>query len=197
MTRRLLLALATVAMTSPALAAQPSFDCAKASHEIEELICKSDALAALDNQMASVFAQAEAKVKTDARTTKYLRTEQRGWIKGRNDCWKADDKTACTTEEYKHRIAELQAVYGLVPLYVRAFYVCDGNPANELVARIYHTDPEVSLVEHGDRTVTTFQTISADGARFEGGNVVYWIKGSNAMVTWDGKDMQCTQHQAK
>ncbi len=195
--RLFFLVLATVWVTSPAMAAQPSFDCSKASHEIEELICKSDALSALDNQMASVFAQAEAKVKPDAQTTRYLRTEQRGWIKGRNDCWKATDKTACTADGYKTRIAELQAVYGLVPLYARVFYACDGNPANEVVARIYKTDPEVTLVERGDRTVTTYQTISADGARFEGGNVVYWTKGKNAMVTWDGKELQCTERQPK
>ena len=68
--RLFFLVLATVWVTSPAMAAQPSFDCSKASHEIEELICKSDALSALDNQMASVFAQAEAKVKTEAQTMK-------------------------------------------------------------------------------------------------------------------------------
>ncbi len=144
-----------------------------------------------------MFAQAIAKVKAGAGTTRLLRAEQRGWVKGRNDCWKADDKTACTTEEYKHRIAELQATYGLVPAYVRVVYTCDGNPANEVVARIYRTDPEVTLVEQGDRTVTTFQTMSGSGARFEGGNVVYWGKGRDAMVTWEGEDTQCTEQQAK
>ena len=195
--RLFVLVLAAVAMSSPAVAAQPSFDCRKASHEIEEPVCKCDAPAALDNQMASVFVQAQAKVKADAGAAKLLRAGQRGWIKGRNDCWKADDKTACTTDDYRTRIAELQATYGLVPVYARIVYTCDGDPASELVARIYRTDPEVTLVEHGDRTVTTFQTISADGARFEGGNVVYWSKGRDAMVTWDGEDMQCTEQQAK
>ena len=195
--RPILLALATAAMASPALAAEPSFDCSKASHEIEQLVCKSDALAALDNQMAAVFPQARAKARASPSVAKLLRAEQRGWIKGRDDCWKATDKTACTANEYKTRIAELQAAYGLVPLYARVFYACDGNPANEVVARIFKTDPEVTLVEHGDRTVTTYQTMSGSGARFEGGNVVYWSKGRDAMVTWDDKDMQCTERQAK
>jgi uncharacterized protein len=195
--RPALLVVAIVALASPVLAAQPSFDCAKATHEIEQLVCKSDALAALDNRMFSVFTRALATVKADAGATKLLRAEQREWIKSRDDCWKAADRSACTTLTYKKRIAELQAVYGLVPAYARVVYTCDGDPASELVARIYRTDPEVTLVERNHRTVTTYQTISADGARFEGGNTVYWDKGRDAMVTWDGKDMQCTQRRAK
>jgi uncharacterized protein len=195
--RLALLVLASVALASPALATRPSFDCAKAMHEIEQLVCRSDALAALDDRMFSVFTRALATVKADAGATKLLGARQRDWIRSRDDCWKAVGKSACTTLTYKKRTAELQAVYGLVPAYARVVYTCDGDPASELVARIYRTDPEVTLVERDHRTVTTYQTISADGARFEGGNTVYWDKGRDAMVTWDGKDMQCTQRQAK
>ena len=36
------------------------------------------------------------------------RAIQRGWIKGRNDCWKAGDLRQCVEESYQLRITELQ-----------------------------------------------------------------------------------------
>jgi len=36
-----------------------------------------------------------------------LKAEQRGWIKGRNACWKSDNKRGRIEKEYGLRIAEL------------------------------------------------------------------------------------------
>ncbi|MFO1429137.1 MAG: hypothetical protein U1F76_03200 [Candidatus Competibacteraceae bacterium] len=38
-------------LSVPAHAAQPSFNCSKASHEVEQLICKDAELAALDRSL--------------------------------------------------------------------------------------------------------------------------------------------------
>ena len=38
-----------------------------------------------------------------------IKTTQRGWIGGRNECWKSEDSRACTEKAYRTRIAELQA----------------------------------------------------------------------------------------
>jgi uncharacterized protein len=47
----------TALMLAPAShAAKPSFDCAKAEHEVEQLICKDDRLAELDQSLASLYA---------------------------------------------------------------------------------------------------------------------------------------------
>jgi uncharacterized protein len=42
-----------------------------------------------------------------------LKAHQRGWIKGRNECWKADDEKKCMADEYRLRIKELKEKYGL------------------------------------------------------------------------------------
>jgi uncharacterized protein len=65
------------------LPGEPAFNCARASGEIETLVCKT----------------------------------QRGWVKGRNDCWKSADHLQCTQAAYETRIAALQARYELVPAY--------------------------------------------------------------------------------
>ncbi|MFO1429136.1 MAG: hypothetical protein U1F76_03195 [Candidatus Competibacteraceae bacterium] len=45
---------------------------------------------------------------TPASEQKTLKAEQRGWVKGRNDCWKAGDQRGCIKSEYEARIRELK-----------------------------------------------------------------------------------------
>ena len=91
---------------TPAFAAKPSFNCSKATHEIEKLICSDDELAALDVSLNDLY---KAVLKnTPAAAQKRLKTEQIGWSKGKNDCWKEDDKRTCVKGEYERRINELK-----------------------------------------------------------------------------------------
>ncbi|MGE3523991.1 MAG: lysozyme inhibitor LprI family protein, partial [Candidatus Dadabacteria bacterium] len=70
---------------SSALAAGPSFDCAKAeAGSIEEMICNDPGLTALDVKLAAVYKEALAKATNEHPPV--LKAEQRGWIKGRDDC---------------------------------------------------------------------------------------------------------------
>jgi len=82
----LMLATAGLAFSEPSLQSRATFDCTKASGEIEKLICKDEGLASLDRQMAEVYAKAMKSWPSDV--AKEQRGYQRGWIKGRNDCWK-------------------------------------------------------------------------------------------------------------
>ena len=86
--------------------ANPSFDCARASHEVEELICKDAELADLDRSLADLYGVVLKH--SSASEQKQLKTEQRGWVKGRNDCWKSSDQRGCVKREYDTRISELK-----------------------------------------------------------------------------------------
>ena len=91
----------------------PSFACDRVERgSIEELVCRDEALSALDRTLARVYAAAAAKAGNEHPPV--LKAEQRGWVKGRDDCWKSDDKRQCVESEYSRRIAELQARYRLV-----------------------------------------------------------------------------------
>ncbi|MBV5275080.1 MAG: DUF1311 domain-containing protein [Lamprocystis purpurea] len=90
----------------PAWAANPSFPCSKASHEVEGLICKDAELAALDHSLANLYSVVLKH--TPANEQKLLKAEQRGWIKGRNDCWKSSDQRGCVKASYEERIRELK-----------------------------------------------------------------------------------------
>lgn len=106
-----LIALTAVAglLALPALsawAATPSFPCTKATHEVEGMICKDAELAALDNSLASLYSVVMRHAPADQQRT--LKAEQRGWVKGRNDCWKSSDQRGCIKESYDARIRELK-----------------------------------------------------------------------------------------
>lgn len=107
MTKSVLALLGACCLVAPmAQAAHPSFDCSKATHEVEEIICKDADLAALDRSLAELYATV-LKHTPDSQQGP-IRTEQRGWVKGRNDCWKASDKHGCIKSEYQSRIKELK-----------------------------------------------------------------------------------------
>ena len=93
-------------LAGAAHAATPSFDCAKATHEVEQLICKDGELAELDHSLNSLYHSVLKN--TPASEQKMLKAEQRGWVKGRDDCWKSADVRGCVLAEYRTRIDALK-----------------------------------------------------------------------------------------
>lgn len=180
---------------TPAGAEGPAFDCAKAQGEVPKLVCSDAGLAALDRKLDGVYREAVARAKGPLIAT--LRAEQRGWLKGRDECWKATAATPdfitaswtvaspreCTEAHYRLRTAELQAVWRLLPPKTVS-YACNGQPANELVASFFDTDPPAARVERGDRTVTVYLVPAAGGATYEGRNVTFSSNGTEASASW-------------
>lgn len=170
----------------------PSFDCTKVeAGSIEEIICNNESLSAMDVTLSEVYKQAEKKAQNEHPPV--LKAEQRGWIKGRNECWKSDDKEKCIEDSYMTRIAELQARYRLVKSTGPFFYGCDGNPANEIVMTFYETDPPTLIAERGDSVSLMYLQPSGSGSKYQGRNESVWIKGNDATVTWgfEAPEMKC------
>ena len=174
------------------LAAAPTFDCKKAGGDVEKLICRDATLASLDIQLGKVYKAATAKAR--GQLAARLKAEQRGWVKGRNDCWKANGQETwitatwtvktvkdCVDAQYRLRTSELQAVWRLVPPKTVG-YACQDNPANEVVANYFDTDPPTVRMERGDRTTTLWQVGAAANGLFEGQNVSLVRQGSEAKV---------------
>jgi len=185
------LALLTLPWSVGALAEDPSFDCGKASGSVEELICRDPQLAGLDRRLAEVYSAARQKAANEHPPV--LATEQRGWIKGRNDCWKAADVGQCVNDSYRTRIAELQARYRLVDAMGPVTYQCDGDPRNEVVATFFRTDPPTLIAEHGDQVSLMYLQPSGSGTRYEGRNESLWEHQGEAAIRWgfDAPEMRC------
>jgi uncharacterized protein len=170
----------------------PSFGCDPAPEStVEKLICKDAPLAALDRKLADVYQAASAKAEGAAAST--LTAMQRGWIKGRNDCWKDANVAACVTRSYQTRIAELQAGFRLIEPTAVARYDCPGSPPTEATATYFATDPPTAVVTFQDASQTMFAMPSGSGARYAIANSQLWEHQGVAMIRWKAakRELRC------
>ncbi len=179
---------ALLAFAAPfAAAAAPSFDCAKADGAAEELVCADAALAALDVALAARFnaamAAAASVADADAAVPR-LRAEQRGWIKGRDDCWKAAEPRDCVEEAYTRRDAMLAATWMLADHDGPFFFQCGENPADEVAVYFFDTPRPAARLERGDRVEAMALSRSGSGALYDGEfGASFWEKGGEARLT--------------
>jgi uncharacterized protein len=139
-----------------AAAADSQINCqAKDLGTVDQLICSDQELLKQDQQLAEVYQQALLKAVYEK--PPLLKAEQRGWVKGKAECWKEEDKKACTSTLYTQRIAELQARYELVPASKKLLLSCDNNPANEVSLRYYPTIPATLIADYGDQVSLMYQ----------------------------------------
>lgn len=178
-----------------ALAADgPAFDCRRAGGgSVVRLICSDAELAAMDRQVAAVYAQALKKARNQRPPV--LKAEQRGWIKGRDDCWKATDVRACVRDAYVQRTVELQARYRLVASTGPFTWVCDGDPRNEVLVTHFSTEPASLIAERGDQSSLMVQQPAASGARYGGRNESLWEHQGEATVVWgyQAPELRCVR----
>lgn len=194
--------IATVWMFPAHLFAQttaPSFDCSQATTSAEELICADAELAALDRQLNDRFTAAlSAATQMGASTQNAvdtLRAMQRGWIKGRDDCWKADDLRGCVQAAYLIREGELVAKWMLQDPLSVASYTCEGNPANTVTAYFFDTSLPSIRLEYGDSIRTGSLVRAASGSKYTielGG--IFWTEADTAQFAWnEGQEMSCVR----
>ncbi|MCW3171847.1 MliC family protein [Shewanella subflava] len=176
----------------------PSFNCNKAQGSIEELICQSEELSQLDTQLQPLYSQAIKQLNLN--DAKILTAEQRGWIKGRNDCWKADDKTECTRVSYQTRITELQISAASINVPSPTYYQCNNESALQLSAYFYNDTliPAVVFSYHTahqppSEPAIGFITRTASGAKYQAQHASLWTHQQEATLTFFGQPpITCT-----
>jgi uncharacterized protein YecT (DUF1311 family) len=84
-----------------------SYDCTKAAKEIEQAICYSPSVAALDLELSALYRDNLERLPPDRKTA--LQEEQRAWLAQREKtCTIYKWWVECLTELYTKRIAELR-----------------------------------------------------------------------------------------
>jgi len=180
----------------------PSFNCSRATGQAQELVCTDAQLATLDRELARLYTLAARSPQLKTKQRASLRAYQHGWIKGRNDCWKAGDLRACVLDSYVMRIHELRRDYADArtdaadslsrgPVYV----TCEGSEAR-MAATFLRTDPPLACLESQGRFHTLPLAASASGARYAAnsgeGEASFWSKGAEARVALPGQPaMHC------
>lgn len=187
------LALACGAFAGFASSAEgPSFPCDKVeAGSIEAMVCGDEKLSALDRTLAGAYAAASKKAQNEHPPV--LKAEQRGWIKGRDECWKSDDQRQCVLASYQTRIAELQARYRLVPDSGPVSFYCEDDPRNEIIVTFFETDPPTLIAERGDSVSLMYRQPAASGSKYQGRNETFWEHQGEAKVTWgfEAPEMVC------
>lgn len=170
----------------------PSFACKNIeSGSIEAIVCGDEELSALDRQLSDTYTVASTKASDEHAS--YLKAEQRGWIRGRRDCWKSDDSRGCVRDAYKIRIAELQAKYRLAPFIGPVTFLCGGILANEVVVMFFETEPRTLIAKRGESVSLMYIQPSASGSKYQGANETFWEHHGEAVISWgyNAGDSRC------
>ena len=91
----------------------PNFQCPSVPRgHIDNVVCRDEVLTALHNKLGAVYRQALRKARLGG-TDEDLKTEQRQWQTGRQECMNQEDTQRCAYRAYADRIAELQERFSL------------------------------------------------------------------------------------
>lgn len=171
------------AAVPPMQGVMPSFDCAKAEKNAEKLVCGDEGLAALDREVARLYALAADALNATPGFEQLLDT-QRKWLEQRNTCFDRD----CVAEMYVRRVHQLRMGYAdarkpdeksisFGPLVAR----CDGIPVPVAVSFV-NAAPGYAYVEWTGRFVVLPQVPSGSGTRYEGSFASVATKGEDATI---------------
>ena len=124
--------------------AAPSFDCSGARPgSTEDMICQDAELSELDRKVDRLYRKIKAQTTEEDFQT--IQAAQRGWLKGRNEGWKASDPRRYVFDAYQERIAVLSVQAGEVTAPGPVSYDCTGGEFERLVASFYDTTPPVGV----------------------------------------------------
>ena len=184
--------------------ANPSYDCTKASGSAEEDICNDPILAGLDLELARLYGLAANGPNMTSERLSQLKATQRGWIKGRDACWKdRGGLTSCIADSYAMRIDQLRTEFldarredqdglSLGPFA----YDCPGLNAGLSFVAI-NVDPGLASLRWRETWITATAQRTGSGTNYQAemadGLYGFWIKGDEAMLTRPGQpDLTCT-----
>lgn len=168
----------------------PALDCQHSDlGAIETMICQDTELGQLERKMTALYQQLLPQA---ALQQPFLfNAEQRGWQKGRNDCWKDTAPKTCVLAQYQRRTAELQAMYRLVDTLGPVTWRCvqqsatgPGRPDGEVLVTFFKTTPETLLAERGDQQSLMFLQPDDKKRLFIGRNESLEFKSQQALLIW-------------
>ncbi|MGF1835793.1 META domain-containing protein [Photobacterium sanguinicancri] len=182
--------LVLVANIAFASEAKPSFECTKASGEVENLICHDQTLVKLDLQMEGLYKKVLSTMPESALAN--FKASQRGWIKGRNDCWKSVDVYQCTKNSYALQTESLAQIGRLFVNDKPAYYRCSGGVHPAVAVRFYQfNDQSKAILQYGTDSELLDAAVSASGAKYTSDTASFWSHKQTASVQVGRDSLSC------
>lgn len=188
---------------APVSAVAPGFDCTKAESGAQQAICSDPQLARLDLELTRLYGLAVNGPQMTPERISELKAMQRGWIKGRDACWKAvEGLTPCVAASYATRIDEIRTGFARAReddgsgISMGPFaYVCEGLGAAVSMV-VVNADPSILSLRWGDTWIAPAAQPAASGGKYLAqtaeGPVQFWIKGDEALLMRPGQpDLTC------
>jgi uncharacterized protein len=177
-------------------AVEPSYDCSKTKGTVEQLICSDNELAELDNLLAGAYRTALHNFPDEQK--KNVKVIQLDWINTRNNCRKEKDMHDCVRHAYETRIAELQIQGGNIVVPEPVKYKCNSGTYDNLTAYFYTKTILPAVVLSGNTgkdfwQETVYIIPSGSGAKYRGNGVMFWSKGTEAMVERKNNTINCIE----
>jgi uncharacterized protein len=190
------LLVATLAAFAGSAHAAPSFDCAKVEKgSTEALICGDEELSALDREVDRLYRKLKESV--PAEDFERIKTFQQGWLKGRNESWKAENPRQHVYDSYKAQIAILSIQAGELMAPKLVSYECTGGEFVGLDASFYTTTPPVGVFTRtpgGDWPQFIATGWDDQGAiHYNIGGLDFIERDGVADLNWGGTLMKCTR----
>ena len=202
-----MLAILLSPLSLSATTTNPSFDCNKAESESEKMVCSDPELARLDRELNRVYMLAFNNSALDKTGKRYLRAAQVGWIKGRDETWKVEDKKRYVTELYVLQIATLLQKYP-ASRAANNESISSGpttyNCSGEVLEAYYvqSNSPMGVIYFKGNIQGPLSRVPAASGTKYRidysnGMSLELWAKGKEAIfTTLEGDKLQCQDVQA-
>ncbi|PSS58146.1 MliC family protein [Pseudomonas sp. BBP2017] len=172
-----------------ALAAEgPSFSCDKAEG-VALKVCQSPQLSKLDRDLAALYKRVLGQADSDSQ--KQLKATQRGWIKGRDECWKASDVDACVLEQYQVRMVKLQIQSGAVLVPAAVEFDCNDGSMPFTAVFYNQLEPRAAVLTYGSDQAIALALPSGSGSKYGAQGVEFWEHQGEAKVKWYGAELTC------
>jgi len=160
-----------------------ALDCAKATGEIDKLVCTDPELNELHQILVGYYDAAMGGM--GERDRQSLRVRQRSWLEQRGKCI-GQNAQRCLVEQYNQRILVLEVHYGQGVSTEPLNYRCD-ELEHEIHVTFFKTEPpavSLSFDELKDQPVTALLEPSDKGEKYVAADgLVFWASGNEASLS--------------
>lgn len=101
-------------------------------------------------------------------------------------CWDASDQRQCLAEDYRRRIAELQAFYDLLPADGPYWLLCNDQARTRMPADFYASNPASLKIEFDGKAQVLLREASRRGLLYRNERFQFQQQGQQIRLRWPG-----------